>query len=73
MTFPGGTIIPFLWPKPSADVIDLTWQRPLTTQMYSPTVSSLPPSLFGRETKENALKDCPGKTLETVLNCGPTG
>lgn len=43
VTFPGGTIIPFLWSRPSADVIDLTRQRLLTIPMHSPTVPSLPP------------------------------
>lgn len=36
-------MIPFLWSRSSADVIDLTLQRLLTTQMYSPTMSYLPP------------------------------
>lgn len=73
MTFPGGTIIPFLWSRPSADVIDLTLQRLLTTQMYSPAMSSLPPDSSEVKQKENAFKDCPSKTLETFLNCGLTG
>lgn len=70
VTFPGGTIIPFLWSRPSADVIDLTLQRLLTTQMHSPTMPSLPPEA---KQKENAFKDCPGIPLETFLNHGPIG
>lgn len=54
LTFPGGRIIPFLWSRPSADVIDLTLQKLLTTQMHSPIMPPLflcPASLFWSKTK----------------------
>lgn len=34
-TFPGGTIMPFLWSRPSADVIDLTLQTVDTSNVLS--------------------------------------